>query len=387
MLLGSSEAEVKKRETALKIIKSKIKKEGRSTIYDLSGLAGGFPLKKDDIDLLETYVGPALYKEKLERLGIEHLGGEKILPFNRTTAGILATILALVKPGDEVVHYLPRMPSHPATPRSVRLVGASYKEFDNIEKFRVTNNTSLVMITGSTMDHDIIRQKDFLKVVEISKSKNIPIFVDDASGARLRTVIYNQPKATDMGADMVITSTYKLMNGPRGGIMAGKEDLIYMIKSKAYEFGLEAQPPIIAGMARALEEFNPKNMLEAFHKKNDIYKALKSTLANIKETPTGIMLSANDLMHELNRKGIKTSLSHTDIAFIFSMLLLRNYNIITITAVGMPGCSPTIRIDLASKDAERVDNDYIVSAMSEAFLKLSEVVNDKKTCENLLFGT
>ena len=60
-------------------------------------------------------------------------------------------------------------------------------------------NTSLVFITGCTMDHEVIAKEDFIKIIEISKSKEIPVFVDDASGARLRTIVYKQPRAMDMG--------------------------------------------------------------------------------------------------------------------------------------------------------------------------------------------
>lgn len=385
MLLDSPEAEVRRRETALRIIKSKILKNGRSNLYDLTGLAGGFPLKKKDIDLLETYVGPALFEKSLQRFGKKHLGGEKILAFNRTTSGILATILALVKTGNSVSHYLPKFPSHPSIPKSTKLVGALYNEFDSIDEFKVEDNTSLVIITGSTMDHDIIKKEDFLRVVEISKSKYIPIFVDDASGARLRTIIYNQPKAMDMGADLVITSTDKLMDGPRGGLMAGREDLIDLIKSKAHQFGLEAQPPLIAGMVRALEDFNPDVILKAFDKKMEIYKALEKNIKNIKETPTGIMLSSEGLIEELKQRGIKTSLSPRDVTCVFSMLLLRDHNIVTIPAVGMPGSSPTIRIDLASKDAERINTDYIIKAWTQTLLNLMEIIANKEACEGLLY--
>jgi len=95
MLLDSPLQELKRREAALKIIKLKVK-EDRSKLYDLTGLSGGFPVKEEDISLLETYAGPAIFEEKLQPLGIEHLGGEKVLALNRTSSGILATILALV---------------------------------------------------------------------------------------------------------------------------------------------------------------------------------------------------------------------------------------------------------------------------------------------------
>ncbi|HEX3013121.1 MAG TPA: TIGR03576 family pyridoxal phosphate-dependent enzyme [Methanobacterium sp.] len=385
MLINSPVDEVKKRENSFRIIDSILKQSGRSALYDLTGHAGGFKLSPEDLDLLETYAGPAIFENELQNLGKKHLGGEKIIAFNRTTSGILATILALVSRGDDVIHYLPEFPSHPSIPRSTDLVGASYREFDNIDEFEIKDNTSLVIITGSTMDHDIIEEAEFLKIIEMSKSKNIPVFVDDASGARLRTVLYNQPKAMDMGADLVITSTDKLMDGPRAGLMAGKDEFVDLVKSKSQQFGLEAQSATIVGIIRAIENFSGERMIKAFEKKHMIYESIKKGINRIKETPTGIMLSADDLMDELKQKGVETEFNSSDVACVFAVLLLRNYHIITIPAVGMPGASPTIRIDLSSKDAERIDKKYIVKAFIETFSHLSEIVNYKKACELVLY--
>lgn len=385
MLIDSSSDEVKRRDNALRIIGSILNKEGKAGIFDLTGLSGGFPLEDEDLGLIETYAGPALFEEQLTRLGIEHLGGEKVLAFNRTTSGIFATILALVKAGEEIVHFLPKSPSHPSIPRSAAVVEAVYTEFDDIDKFRVTDNTSLVIITGSTMDHDIIKTEEFDKVVEISKSKNIPIFVDDASGASLRTIIHKQPNAIDLGADMVIKSTDKLIEGPRGGLMAGKREFIDKVKSKAYEFGLEAQPPVIAGMVRTLEQFNPDRIFDAYHKKNIVYNALKKHFKNVQRTPTGIMLSADGLINELEISGHQTDLSAREVSFIFAMILLKNHHIITIPAVGMPGASATIRIDLASKDAEKINTEFIVKAFIDSFNVLKDTINDLDLCESFLF--
>ncbi len=385
MLIKSPVDEVKKRENSFRIINSILKQNGRNALYDLTGLAGGFKLSQEDLDLLETYAGPAIFEEELQSLGKEHLGGEKIVAFNRTTSGILAAILALVSSGDEVIHYLPKLPSHPSIPRSAALVGASYREFDNIHEFEVRDNTSMVIITGSTMDHDIIEEEEFLKIIDMARSKNVPVFVDDASGARLRTVLYNQPKAMDMGADLVITSTDKLMDGPRAGLMSGKSELVDLIKSKAHQFGLEAQSATIVGIIKAIEGFSGERMLDAFRKKHLVYEAVEKGINSIKETPTGVMLSADDLISELQQKGFETEFSSEDVACVFAALLLRNYHIVTIPAVGMPGASPTIRIDLAAKDAERIDKEYIVKAFIETFSHLSEIANYKKACELILY--
>ena len=116
-----------------------------------------------------------------------------------------------------------------------------------------------------------------------------------------------------------------------------------------------------------------------------LYNALKSEFTHIKETPTGLMITPEDLKLELNEKGIKTDLSPEDIAFIFAMLLLRNHGIITIPAVGMPGASATIRIDLASKDAARITTNEIVNAFVDTLNQLINIVDDTNTCKAVLY--
>ncbi len=385
MLVNSLTDEVNKRDTSLRIIKSILQSDGRKGFYDLTGLAGGFPILNEDKALLETYAGPAVFEEAIQTLGKIHLGGEKILALNRTSSGILAAVLALVKKGDEIVHFLPKSPAHPSIPRSAELLGASYREFEDINEFEICDKTSLVFITGSTMDHEVIALKDFLRVIEISKTNEIPVFVDDASGARLRTVVYKQPRAMDMGADITITSTDKLMDGPRGGLMSGKTDIMILIKTKAHQFGLEAQPPLVAGMVRALENLSPERILEAFINKHDLYESLISNFKGIKETPTGVMLKSEDLKLELKNRGILTDLNHDDLAYLFSMLLLRNHGIITIPAVGMPGTSSTIRIDLASNDAERITIPNIVESFNDTLKELIGIIDDKNACKSVLY--
>ena len=97
------------------------------------------------------------------------------------------------------------------------------------------------------------------------------------------------------------------------------------------------------------------------------------------------MLSAEGLMKELKYLNVTHSLSPKEAANILAMILLREYNIITIPAVGMPGASPTIRIDLASKDAECLNQNYIIDAFKESLLRLKEIIDDKKICRKVLY--
>ena len=383
MIVNNSLDEIKKRDNALSIIRNMVENKGRSSLFDLTGLSGGFIASPSELSLLETYVGPAIFEDALQEVGIEHMGGQKVIPLNRTSSGILATILTLVNKNSNVVHYLAELPAHPSIPRSCKLVGANYSETDNFNEFSIPENTSLVVITGSTMDHKVIDENEFRKVIEMAHARNIPVMVDDASGARLRTVIFNQPRACDLGADIAITSTDKLMPGPRGGLMAGREDLIDEIKVKVNQFGLEAQPPAVLAMVNGIKNFNEDNLINSFEHKEQLFELLNKNFNNFQKTPTGVMISPNDLAKEIN---VEHNLSDNDLAFVFSFILLRDCGIITIPPVSMPGASATIRFDLSTSDAFRLDLNDLNKKIESSFKKLQDVVSNEDECREIVFN-
>lgn len=376
--------EIKKREKGLKIINEKIHNEGIKSLIDLTGLAGGFDVTSEDISLLETYAGPAVFDEKIQKLGKEHLGGEKVLPLNRTSSGIAALIITFVKAGTKIVHYLPEEPGHPSIPRAAELVGADYVEYTDKNDFEITDNTSLVVITGTTMDHEVISEDDFKYVIQKAKEEDILVFVDDASGARLRRAVYNQPTAIELGADISVTSTDKLMEGPRGGLMAGSAKLIDEIKLTVNQFGLEAQAPLVVGMIKGLEKYSPERIKQAYIQKDKLYQKLIDKGYNPLTTPTGFMFKEDEIKNVVVEKIGEIDVPADIIATVYSMLLLENYNIITIPAVGMPGASKTIRIDWSAKDSEKLSMDEMVSAVIDTFDKTVDVCKEN-SIEQVLY--
>ncbi|WP_407393529.1 TIGR03576 family pyridoxal phosphate-dependent enzyme [Methanobrevibacter sp.] len=384
MIVDSSLDEVKKRENALSIIKNIVETSGRSSLFDLTGLSGGFIANPSELSLLETYVGPAIFEDDLQEVGKEHMGGEKVLPLNRTSSGILATILTLVKEDSNVVHYLAELPAHPSIPRSCKLVGANYFETDNFDEFSIPENTSLVIVTGSTMDHKVIDEGEFKKVIEMAHEKDIPVMVDDASGARLRTVVFNQAKACDLGADIAITSTDKLMPGPRGGLMAGSEELIDKIKVKVNQFGLEAQPPAVLAMLNGIKNFKEDNLKDSFSRKDELFDLLNEKFTNFDKTPTGVMISPEGLSNEIS---VSHNLSENDLAFVFSFILLKEHGIITIPPVSMPGASATIRFDLSTADAFNLDLNDLNKKIESSFDRLQGVITNEEECREIVFNS
>ena len=385
MIVNNSLDEVKKRESALKIIKEIINDKGRDSLYDVTGLSGGFIASDEELNLLETYVGPAIFEDELQIVGRKHLGGEKVLAVNRTSSGILASILALVNEGDHVSHFLAEFPAHPSIPRSCAIVGASYDEFIDIDKFAIPDNTSLVVVTGSTMDHKVIDEELFKKVIDMAHEKDIPVLVDDASGARLRTAVFNQAKATELGADLVVTSTDKLMPGPRGGLMAGRKDLIDEIKVKANQFGLEAQPPLILAMVNGIKNYTEENLVKAISRKEEFYKLLSEKYEMFEKTPTGVMVSEDSLKNQIEKLNVETELSKKDCCFLWAMVLLKDFGIITIPAVGMPGASATIRIDLSTQDVIDMDLNALYEKIDDSFEEFLELSQDVEKSKELIF--
>ena len=363
-------------EKARKIILEILNKKGRGALYDLSGLSGGFLIDENDKALLNTYIGASYFAEKVNEYGLKHLGGnedDKCVGFNRTSSAILATMLAL-RP-KKVIHYLPELPGHPSIVRSCKIVNAEYFESDDVEEIlNKIDKDTLVVITGSTMDLKVIELEDFKKVIDKAKNKGAVVFVDDASGARVR-LLFDQPPALKLGADLVVTSTDKLMEGPRGGLLAGKKELVDKIYIEGTKFGLEAQPPLLAGMYKALENFNLERIKKAFERAknfdlskigqlNEELKAIDKDIEIIYEkTPTGFVINRVHKNDEINVKKL------VEIGFN----LLEKFGIITITVAGMPGASKSLRIDLTSKDAERLDDNHILNAIIESIKMVFKV--------------
>lgn len=382
MLIKNSIDEVHKRENAFKQIKKILNTQGRESIYDLTGLSGGFLATTEDLNLLETYIGPAIFEEKLQTEGKKHLGGEKVFAVNRTSSGILATILAIVPENGEVQHFLKEKPGHPSIPRSCKLLNAKYTEYTDINNFNINENTNLLVITGSNMDHETIDEDTFKKLITLAHTKNIPVLVDDASGARIRTAIYKQKKATELGADLVVTSTDKLMKGPRGGLMAGQEDLIDKVKSKATQFGLEAQPPSILAILKGLEDYNPENLRESLNKKEELFETLNKKYDCFKQTPTGVMVKEEDLYKTLNCKN--EDLSPKDLNFLWALILLKQEGIITIPAVGMPAASATVRFDLAAPDSKNLSNKQLLEKIDSTLKSVKEVMDNSIEAKKII---
>lgn len=165
--------------------------------------------------------------------------------------------------------------------------------------------------------------------------------------------------------------------------MAGRKDLIDEIKVKVNQFGLEAQPPAVLAMLNGIKNFDENNLINSFSRKDELYDLLSGKFDNFKTTPTGVMISPKGLANEIE---VSHNLSENDLAFVFSFILLKDYGIITIPAVSMPGASATIRFDLSTNDAFNLNLNDLCKKIESSFNKLQEVVINEDKCREIVFN-
>ena len=165
--------------------------------------------------------------------------------------------------------------------------------------------------------------------------------------------------------------------------MAGRKELIDEIKVKVNQFGLEAQPPAILAMVNGIKNFDGDNLINSFSRKDELLELLSLSFTNFKSTPTGVMITPEDLASELD---VEHNLSDDDVAYVFSFILLKEHGIITIPPVSMPGASATIRFDLSTSDAFKLDLDDLNKKIVSSFNNLKELVINEDECREIVFN-
>lgn len=300
-----------------KKINTRIAELGEDSLYIFTGNIRWNQLKSSDLGITsEEWVGPSLFYPQLKEKALDHLGGDsdksEVAVFNRTSAGIVSSIMALVKPGNILVSFAPDKKAHPSVSRGAKLAGAKLYEVDTIEELKnVPESSSAVcVVTGVTSELLLLDQELFVEAIKMAKLMNMIVIVDDAYGARIRTILLNQPTALEAGADIVITNNDKAaLHGPRAGIMAGNKELVMKASAKASEYGMEARAPIALGVLRSLEQFKPEELIGEMNVGQSLYEGLSKKMGEeyVRKTLLGPEISAdNALRYILKRRGMNS---------------------------------------------------------------------------------
>ncbi|MEL6313561.1 MAG: aminotransferase class I/II-fold pyridoxal phosphate-dependent enzyme, partial [Pseudomonadota bacterium] len=264
-ILSSSAAEIRRLRHAQSIAAQVVAERGIEAIAIFTGNPRYFPVKPNDLsELCEEWVGPGLFADEMTKAATQHFGGgDTVAITNRTSAGIIAAILAL-SDGKPVVSVVPAGDrSHASVIRGCRLAGVALSEVeeqDDIEA-AMQDRPALVIVTTVTSTLARLPDDQTRRAIDAGTAAGATVFMDEAYGARLRPVLHGGAQSLTMGADFAITNADKAgLSGPRAGILCGKSDPVLATLAKASELGQEARAPIAAGAMRSLQAFDPEDL-------------------------------------------------------------------------------------------------------------------------------
>jgi L-seryl-tRNA(Ser) seleniumtransferase len=352
-ILASTEDDVRKLRRAGRVIQRRIRDRGPGSVYNFTGLERGLALDAEDLAFADDEIAPALYLDRFRALALEHLGGDPRTHdarlFNRVTAAVTATHLALVRPGDVVVGVSAGY-SHPSVVRAAAHAGARFIDTQSVDAFAETleqePEVALVALTRLAVTYDILSADDIREIVRLAREKGSVIYVDDAGGARVGPAVFDQPRMLELGADIGATGLDKYGTvGPRLGLLAGENTLVARIYARALEFGLEARPMLYPAAVRSLEQYTPARVATLVDTTKRVGAALRERLgARLHETPVTAQLPADDVLElamERGRVG-RPPVVPLEAAAALAMLLLEDYGILTVHFAGLPPGTSTM---------------------------------------------
>ncbi|MFQ5933154.1 MAG: hypothetical protein ACE5KI_00755 [Dehalococcoidia bacterium] len=386
------------------------KERGFDSVYNLMGLVDNCTLPDyfSGPEWEERYLSTRLSEERLDVLAKEHVGGDdgfRAMAFNRTTSAAVTVMIAMAEPGTTVPYLAPPFANprpewtiqgqgHPCTARGIALAGAEAPIIFSLEELQnilVKEAVSAVAICPEYRGE--LSEGELRQAIRLGNEAGVPVWVDDASGARARVVLKGEQRAIDMGADVVVTSCEKFgLNGPRAGLVVGRNNLMDRIGTKATTLGTEGRPSIVAAIVRALEEWSPEaSVLEA--EADAEYARKLRPLAKeifgdrVGHEDTFVMAEEDVLEITMERAGITHSeVAPVDAVTALAMILLRRYGYMTLPAFSYPGASKRLSMSPPRRDQEPPDPKVVIRHLDAAFGELARAITSREEMEELLFG-
>ena len=398
-LLNGSAAEVRRLAHAGRVAADFVAREGIDKIAICTGNLRFYPATSQDLaENCEEWVGPGLFGEELRQAAISHLGGngaEAVAVVNRTSAGIVATVLAHSN-GRPVVSLVPRGDrSHASVTRGARLAQVPvYEGYDlsEIETLIGEHQPALVVITPVTSELAMLDDDLIGNAVRVAQNIGSIVLLDEAYGARFRPVLHGGAPSLSFGSDLVITNADKAgLSGPRAGVLCGTPAALVPVQAKASELGMEARAPIAVGAMRSLQGFTPELLIQEAQDGQDLAAALEEVLGNtrVSRSALGPKIDEQDALDLVLEVAGQTSTSRVpaEVTAAIGMLLLRDKGIVTVNTHGQPGGRVSIRLKPTSGAVARAGGAASVAAcLTTALQETAAHLEDIEWFSNLLFG-
>jgi L-seryl-tRNA(Ser) seleniumtransferase len=398
-LLTSTADDFRKLQQAWRHIAARVQGHGPLAVFNFSGLEHGLPLQAEELSIASDFIAPALYFEQFRQVALAHFGGapeqHDVALFNRLTGATYATHLTLVQPG-EVVIGVSCSYSHASVVRAVAQAGATLRDTQGLAHFRETlgreTKVALVVMTRLAVTYEIMPEAELRQVVQLAHARGVPVYVDDAGGARVGPAIFDQPRTLALGVDVVATGLDKYGTvGPRLGVLAGEKSLVGRIRARAFEMGLEARPFLYPAAVRSLAGSTPERVQDLVETTRGVATALKDLLgSHVHETPVIAELLADDILAlAMQRAGLQTPpVVPYEASAALAMLLLRDYGVITVHFVGLPPGTSALMIKfIAPQELERFGGAQAYAQAIDACLNtLAGMLKEPEQIRCLLFG-
>jgi L-seryl-tRNA(Ser) seleniumtransferase len=398
-ILKSTDEEIARMLRARRIVGDRVRKGGKESVYDLSGMNRGSGITAADVPHLSSHV-PFFehFEGGTEPLALAHMGADPALHsaliLNRVSAANFIALTTLLKPGDRVYAFAPAGgSSHPSTVRPIAMAGAVLTEvhsYADLRKAWDAGAPRLLLITPISASKRHIPFDEFKQALALPRAAHTLAYVDDAHMAS-RVAFFDEPRTFQVGpVDIAVCSADKHVAGPRAGVLVGRKELVTEIGSPAYELGLEAQAGQYVGVGNALRDFEPATVKAA----GEVAKRLVLVLAE-KYGATraylggpGVSIGGDDVIDiALERAGSKSNpkLVAVEAAGLVAMEMLAKDGILTIGAVAMPGSAPVVRL-MMYPDGPRLGIEKIASSLDRAIDRLAQVVVDPEAARKQLLG-
>ena len=399
-ILKSSDEEIVRMLRARQIVGEHVRKSGKDSVYDLSGMNRGSGITVQDVPHLTSHVPFfAHFEGKTEPLALKHMGADPArhaaLILNRVSAANFIALTTLLERRSRVFAFAPTGgQTHPSAVRPISMVGADLTEFHSYAELAKAWSASaprLLLITPISASKRHIPFAEFKQALALPRSSETLVYVDDAHMAS-RIAFFDEPPTYQVGdVDLAVCSADKHVAGPRAGVLVGRKDLVTSIGSRAYELGLEAQAGQYVGVANALRNFDPREVKEA----GEVAKRLIDVLAE-KYGPKraylggpGVSIAGDDVLDIALERSIrrdKPGLVAVEAAGLVAMNMLEQDGILTIGAVAMPGSAPAVRL-MMYPDGPRLGIEPIVASLERSIDRLSRIVHDIAAARSQLLGS
>jgi L-seryl-tRNA(Ser) seleniumtransferase len=383
-ILRSTEDDFAKLQVAWAIV---AERHSAGTLFDFTGLVRSMLAAADpEPEPLDDELAPALHWERVRGLALEHLGGDPerddVLVANRLTAAIFAAVQVLLPPGGRAVGVSAGY-SHPAVARAVRWAGG---ELDDGGPFA---GADLIVLTRLAVTYDALSLDDVEATVAAASDAGIPVFVDDAGGARVCPAVFGQPRTLELGVELGATGLDKYGTvGPRLGLLAGRRELVAKARALAIELGMEARPMLYGAVVRSLEQYRPERVRELVAATREVGDALERRLAWVERTPVAVKLPGAGTLAEAARRANvdEPALAPVEATAALAMLLLRDHGVHTVHFAALPPGTDALLLKFVPPETlERFGGpERLAAAVDESIDGLAELLPNETALRRLL---